>query len=368
MLMYKMAKGAISMNFKTNSSILIIISIMIIIFTEIVGISMPIAFNYLQIFFAIITIIFFNLKLKEKTDKKNLVIINIIIIVANIALTNIISGYFKNTSVLAVLIFCKNIDKIDNIQCNKKLIKNIMLYYIIPLVVLLGIDVGYSKLVSEMPIANEYVMVHYNFVAMQTIYEIVMANIVMIMLGIVFKEIINSKMVITTNSKRMMIIFNSILALILCIKIILGYASIKDAKFKISKLNNAVESNNLNTYYEIDFEPNVALEEMVLHDNMDILSFNRILRKNVSRNAEIFYKVETSGIQDRVNDRTMRKNEALQQYNTGAINYIGRLEVYKNQLAIQNIANFSIYLIDIICIFIVYKKMKNMDRNEEYWQ
>ena len=41
------------MNFKNNNTILIIISIMIVIFTEIIGINMQIAFNYLPIFFVL---------------------------------------------------------------------------------------------------------------------------------------------------------------------------------------------------------------------------------------------------------------------------------------------------------------------------
>ena len=42
---------------------LIVIVIMIIVFTESIGINIQIALNYLPIFFAIITIVLFNLKL-----------------------------------------------------------------------------------------------------------------------------------------------------------------------------------------------------------------------------------------------------------------------------------------------------------------
>ena len=210
------------MNFKNNNTILIIISIMIVIFTEIIGINMQIAFNYLPIFFAIITLLFFNLKLKEITDKKHLIIINIIIIVSNFVLTNLISGVFSYASILAVLIFCKLIDKNNDLKFDKSLIKDIVIFYIIPLVILLGIDAGYPKLISEIFESSNYWMVNYNYFAMFTIYEIILANIVMVMLVIVFKEIIDSKIEININSKAIMITSAIILAVILCIKIILG--------------------------------------------------------------------------------------------------------------------------------------------------
>ena len=67
-----------------NADTIIAISIIIILFTEIIGINMQIAFNYLPILFAIITVILFNVKLKEELiDKKKIIIINVIIIAIN---------------------------------------------------------------------------------------------------------------------------------------------------------------------------------------------------------------------------------------------------------------------------------------------
>ena len=46
---------------------MLVLSIMIILFTEIIGINMDIALNYLPIFFAIIIVILFNLMLIKRT-------------------------------------------------------------------------------------------------------------------------------------------------------------------------------------------------------------------------------------------------------------------------------------------------------------
>lgn len=75
---------------KRNGGTLILVLLLIILFTEIVGINMQIGLNYLPIFFAIITIILFNFKLKEQAiNGKNMVIINISIIVLNYLLMQI---------------------------------------------------------------------------------------------------------------------------------------------------------------------------------------------------------------------------------------------------------------------------------------
>ena len=322
---------------------------------------MQIAFKYLPIFFAIITLVFFNLKLKEMTDKKHLIIINIIIIVLNFILTNLISGTFGYASILAVLIFCKWIDKNNDLQFDKSLIKNIIIWYIIPLVVLLGIDAGYPKLISEISKSNNYWMVNYDYLAMVTIYQIILANIVMIMLVTVFKEIIDSKIEININSKSIMIASAIILAVILCIKIILGYIGINNANSKIEKLNNAIQSNDFNTYYELNLDPNWTvenMEEVQEKQTRYMVSFNEILTKGVSSWTELFYKTETNGIQDMVNRRTMKQKDALQKYNQSAENYLERLNIYKGNLTMQNISNIIIYLIDIICIFVVYNRIE----------
>lgn len=347
------------MNFKKNNAILIVISIMIVIVTEINMQNMQIAFNYLPIFFAIITLIFLNLKLKGMTDKKHLIIINIIIIVLNFVLTSLIRENLGYASVLAILIFCKLIDK--NNEFDKSLIKNIIVYYIIPLIILLGIDAGYPRLTIKISESSNYWMVNYNYFAMFTIYETILANIVMTMLVIVFKEIIDSKIQIDINAKTIMITVAIILGAILCIKIILGYISINDANYKIDKLNSAIQSNNLNTYYELNFDPKLTIEnirDVQEKEKRYMVSFNEILTKGVSSWSELSYKVGTNGIQDMVKRRTMKQKEALQKYNESAENYVERLKIYKENLTMQNISNIIIYLIDITCAFVIYKRIE----------
>ena len=343
-----------------KGAIVITIAVMIIVFTEIIGINIQIALNYLPIFFAIITIIVFNLKLKEETtNKKSIIIINVIVLGINLLLTKFISGIFGYASVLAVLILCKFLDKIEFLQFDKLFIKDIVKYYIIPLILLLIIDVGYPKLVNVISELSSFWMVDYIYFAMNVLYEILIANIVMVMLVILFKDIINSKIVIHISSKRIFMISSIIIVIILFIKIILGCISQNEADAKIEMLNNAIQVNTLNTYYQLNFDTKLNIENMgEIQDEEQryMMSFNNILIKGVSSWSELFYKTETSGIQDMVNRRTMTEKEALQKYQESAENYIERLNIYKENLSMQNVSNIIIYLLDIICVYIVYKK------------
>lgn len=342
---------------KENGTMLII-SIIIILFTEIVGINMPIVENYLVLFFAIIALILFNLKLNKITNNKKVVILlNSIVLGINIGLCLLIRR-LSYGAILSILILCKFLDKIDFSQFNKLFIKNIVKYYIVPLIILLVIDKGYLILANTMSEIYEFWFIKYIYFAMIAINTIFWANIVIIMLVLLFKDIINSKITIHISSKSIIIISSIIVGIILCIKIMIVYYNQKEADNKIDILNNAIQSNSLNTYYELDFYPSV--KPNIGEHNGEILryrmSFNDMLIKGMTTEMELEYKVETSEIQDIVERRPNTKKEGLQIYREKAEEYIKRLRIYKQNLSIQNVANVIIYLLDIIAIFIVYEK------------
>lgn len=343
-----------------KGTMVIIIAIMIILFTELIGINIQIALNYLPILFAIITVILFNLKLKEKiTNKKSIIIVNLIVLGIDFILTKLISGIFGYISILAVLILYKFLDEIDFSRFDSFFIKDIVKYYIIPLIILLIIDVGYPKFINTISELSDFWMVDYIYFAMNIIYEILIANIVMVMLVIFYKDIINSKITINISPKRICIISSIIMVIILCIKIVIGCINMSETDTKIEMLNSAIQSKDLNTYYELNLNPNVNFEDMSEIQDKEqkyMVSFNNVLIKGVSSWSELFYKTETNGIQDMVKRKSMTQKEALQKYTESAEKYIERLNIYKENLSLQNVSNIIIYILDIICIFIVYKK------------
>ena len=161
------------------------------------------------------------------------------------------------------------------------------------------------------------------------------------------------------SAKRIFIISSIILVIILCIKIIIGCINGSEADTKIEMLNTAIQAKDLNTYYELNLDPNVNLEDMSEIQEKEqkyMVSFNNILINGVSSWSELFYKTETNGIQDMVSRKSMTGKEALQKYTESAEEYIKRLNIYKENLSLQNVSNVIIYLLDMICIFIVYKK------------
>lgn len=350
-----------------NGIYVMIIATTIIAFTEIIGINMQIAFNYLPILFAVTTMILFNLILKkQKIDKKRMIIVNIIILIINAVLTKLITNTISYTSILAVLILCMFIDKINFTQFDKVFIKDIFKYYILPLVVLLFIDIGYTKLMYEVSELYQFWMVNYIYLAMVVLYNILIANIVMVMSVILFKDIIDSKTTINISAKSVFIVSSVIIIIVLVIKMSIGVINENKASAKIDILNKAIQSNNLNEYYQLDLDPSITVEnhsEIFDKQNQYMTSFNNILIKGVSSNSELFYKMGTNTIQELVNKRIMNKNEALQTYRENAKNYVDRLNIYIKNLSMQNILNVLIYIGNIIFIYIIYKKSTSSKTN-----
>lgn len=274
-------------------------------------------------------------------------------------LSKLIGGTLGYPSILAILILCKFLDEINFTKFDKLFFKDIIKYYIAPLIALLVIDIVYPKLADAISELNDSFMVNYVYFAMCAIYDVLIANIMMTMLVLLFGELINSKIHVNVSPKNIFIFSSIILIILLCIKFAVGFISSIEANNKIEILNNAIQSNNLNTFYELDLEPNIKLEDM--DDIMDkeqryMVSFNDILVKSMSSWSELFYKTETNALKNLVNDKTFTKVEALQRYIKSAKNYVDRLNIYKDNLSMQNASNAIIYLLDIICISIVYKK------------
>ena len=82
------------------------------------------------------------------------------------------------------------------------------------------------------------------------------------MLVLLFRELINSKIPINASPKSIFIISSIILIIILCIKVVGGCINLNEADNKIEILNNTIQFNSLNTYYELNFDPGLKLEDM----------------------------------------------------------------------------------------------------------
>ena len=293
-----------------------------------------------------------------------MIIVNIIILTLNVGLSKLITHNINFNSILAVLILCKFIDKINFVKFDKIFIRDVFKYYILPLVVLLFIDIGYSKLIYKISELYESWMVNYTYTAMVVLYEILITNITIVMLVILFNDRIDFKTNINISAKFIFILSSIILILILSIKLSITFMNENKTDSKINMLNNALQIDNLNEYYKLDLEPNIKLEdEDEIFDKLEqyMLSFNDILIKGVSSGTELVYKTATNGLQDIVNGRRMTIDEALQDYRERAEDYIYRLHIYKKDLWLQNVSNIIIYFGNIIFIYLVYKKCTNYD-------
>ena len=354
-------EGGFKMSTKINCVTFIFISILIILFTEIVGINMEIAFYYLTIFFAILTMIFFNIKLKKMVDFKKGIIINIIIILINFIVIKFITGMLNYNLILAVLIFCKFLDKIKDFRIDKEFIKSLVKYYILPLAILLIVYNLYLKMVNGVNSSDGLFLVDYYYLDLMVLYTTILVDIVILILGNIYDENMYLNIDVSFKPKSICIIFSVIIVILFCIKIGPACKAIGDANDRIDKLNGAIRVSELNVYYKLDFDPNIKIEnnyETKMQGEFEKyrMSLNPVLSKFVLNWGELSFKLETNGIQQLVKKRTIGKKEALEKYKESSRKYIKIIESYKDELYMYSATFFIIYSIDIMCIFVMYKK------------
>lgn len=90
-----------------------------------------------------------------------------------------------------------------------------------------------------------------------------------------------------------------------------------DVDKRITILSNALQVNNLNKYYEINFDSSIDLEdieEIIEKANRYMLSFNNMLNKGTLISSELMYKIRTNGLEGLVSSKSMSRKEALQTY------------------------------------------------------
>ncbi len=334
--------------------------LIIILFTELIGLNIQIAFLSSLIVTSILAIILLNIKLKENfITKKIRIIIIILVISCAILSVFIIKPVYCCSVVLAVMILYKYMDKIDFQKIKFEFIKGFVIYYIIPLIVLLVISKLYSEGVYELSKLKIMWMVNYFEFVLIVVYEKIIVDIIIVMLVLAYKEILNSKIKVSINSKLIYILSIITILVILSTKIVLIFINMGVVDDRTLKLSIAVYHNNLQEYYELNFNPDLNVQENNIYEeeNNYMLSFNDILVKGVWKWAELFYKTGTVSLKENVNKRNISKKEAINIYKEKSEGYIEILNNYKENLYLQIVCYIIIYLSNIICVTIIYKKI-----------
>lgn len=335
------------------------IFILIVAFTEIVGLNFKIAFNYLPIVFAILTLIVFNIRLKKNLIRgKEAVFMNAVVILVNIILTSIIARKITFASLLPVLIFSKSLEKIDVNTMDGKFFKGIIKSYIAPLILFLVIYVVYFKLVTVLSnMTQSWWDVNYFSTAMEVTFRVILADFCMVMLVQESKDIIDSK--VNIEPKDILIVATMAIITIMIIKISITIIAVAGTNKKIGELEEAIDINKLETFYTINFNENITASnagDIEAKEEYYKKSFNNILTKGEANRSELVYKKEAENINTLFSRRRYSRKMATAKYLESSENYVKRLEKVKEDLYMQVVFYTFIYIVNILCIAMVYKK------------
>lgn len=350
---------------KKNGVIIGLTFLIMLTFTELVGLNINIAFISFIIITAILVIMLVNIKLKEKFVVNSVrVITSLLLIGCALLSVFIIRPAYGCSAILAAIVFYKFIDKINYKKIDFEFLKGFVVYYIIPLIVMLLISRLYLEGIHEISKLKSMWMVNYIEFALIVTYEKIIVDIIIVILVLSYKDILKTKINISINSTLIYILSIVITVVILSIKIVLTFVNMGIVDDRTLKLSIAIYNNNLQEYYELDFNPNLDVQENNINEEEKnyMMSINDILTKGVFKWAELFYKTNTVSIKEAVTNRNISKKEALTYYKDKSEAYIEMLDTYKDNLYLQVVCYIVIYLSNIIGVTIIYiKEKKNIE-------
>ena len=225
---------------------------------------------------------------------------------------------------------------------------------------MLILKIIFDKLQGGISYVVDGFVINYVVLSMTVAYNVLTACIILLILILSTKDFINSKIKINIEPKKIFMIISVVFIIIMLIKIIISFSQIFDSNKKINILEDAVNFQDLNKFLKLDFDPKITTEKInEILEGSDMTSYNNILYKVEATSSEAFYKMETTGLEKLLNNKYMTRKKVLSFYTNAANKYIARIDLYKRDLGIQIFMNIFMYAINILCVYIVYKKTED---------
>ena len=347
------------MNKKTKSTTLILLAILIILMTELIEINSNI-FSYYRIMILIPALYYFVNKLKDKTNLKTSIITAVLLVVATIGLTYLIGYKFNEIIAVSLFILAMNVSKIEHIGFNKDCIKKFVIYYIVPYILLYVTLIIYNKIVSQFSVSYKFVAIPLFQNASSIISLIVRTNVSLLLFGILFKDLIDSKISIGIRSIIILIVYTIILIALLVNKNTYLVNGINEIDEKIKKIDTVMESVDIKDYKSFDLNPRLQLDtayEISREIEKELKNYNkRLLILDNHYNEEI-YKLEKSNLDYKYKKKNISLYMAIRDYRANLKTYSDNFKITKDNANMQRVSHFVIYFIDLACFIIAYHKV-----------
>ena len=353
-----------------KAKLLLFASILIILYTEIVGANIDFSLNYVPIAISIISLVILNIRLKHSfSSSQTIIATNLFVIIVDFIVNClcyfIIRDLYKIeiirlSTIFPIAFLSYNADKLDLVNLNRDYFIGIAKYFILPLLLVFTLEQAYVYFVSC--ISQIFSNITINDI-LQIIFRVILADITFILLALSLNNEGNSSINSDIFTRNIFISIMIIMLIVLVLKLTMIINCIISVDSKVSRLDdiypasNIVDYNSLNIY--IDSPEDNYSENGELNLPYIQSGFNEFYTSD-AYNSLYKYVINMSITNSKLASRRCTVTQALNSYNDYTQNEINNWDTIKSNLLFQIICIIIIYLSNFISIFVVYKAKESI--------
>lgn len=357
-----------------KAKLLLFASVLIILYTEIVGANISFSLNYVPIIILIISLVILNIRLKRSYASTNTIIATNLIIIVLDFVVNIACYFLFNSlyeveiirlsTMLPIAVLAYNADKIDFTSGNKDYFIGIAKYFILPLLLAFTLEQSYIFFVSC--IAQIFSNDTLDDI-LRIVFRVIAMDITIVLLTLSLNNEGNSTFNSDIVTRNIFIAIVLIMVIVLFMKLSMIISCIISMNSEISKLDdiyptsNIVDYNSLGLYVDPTEVANSSDNESDDEENLPYMQngFNEFYTAN-AYNSLYKYRLNISEINSLLQSGRCTINQALNSYNTYTKNEIDLWAENKSNLIFQIISIMIIYIANFVSVFVVYKAKESI--------
>ena len=388
-----------------KGKLLLFISVLIILYTEFLGVNIDFSLKYLPILIVVMAIIILNIKCKKSFSSSKVVVATNLIVILIDAIINIFYYIFFNrideleiiklSTILPIAILAYNIDKVNLLKFDKDYFIGIAKYFILPLLLAFTLEQSYVFFISSISkiFSNDLIDD-----VLLIIFKTILADISFVALVLALNDKSNTSIHSNIFTRNVFIAILIIILIVFVIKIFMLVSCIFSMNNEIAFLQNIYPANNINQYDSLNVfddslvqEPTNDIAKRNYKSTSESTIQNTLKNSDETKNEnpansndynifnflnpqysfnEIFtdpaynylynYRVNMSTVNSMLNSKKYTNRQALSLYNTYTKEEISLCTSIKPSIIFQIFSIIIIYAINIASISIVYKAKESI--------
>lgn len=352
-----------------KAKLLLFASVLVILYTEIVGANTSFSLNYLPIIITVLSLGILNIKLKKSFSSTNVIITtNLLVILIDFIINIVCYFLFKDmyqieiirlSTILPIAILAYNIDKVDLLRINKDYFIGIAKYFILPLLLAFTLEqafIFFATCIAQIFSNNSVDDI------LQIVFRIIEADITFVLLTLSLNNESNTTINSDIFTRNIFIAILAIMLIVLILKLSMIINCIISMNSEIAVLDDVYPSSNIVDYNSLGlYVDSSDVEDSENAENLPYsqTGFNDIYTAYVY-NSIYTYRLNISNVNSLLQSRKCTTRQALNSYNDYTKTAIDLWDETKPSLIFQIFAIFIIYIANFASIVIVYKAKESI--------